>query len=110
MTKQREMDFGLDAEILKQIVALVLRYKKPERIVIFGSRAVNNFKKTSDIDIAIFAKDWTGKDINLVKNLLEERLKTALKIDIVNFYALTKEKLKANILKEGKVLYDPRKD
>ena len=93
-------------EALEQIVSLIIKYKKPEKIVIYGSRAMGIFKETSDIDIAIFGKHWTGRDINLIRHLLDEFVKTPLKIDVVNFYELKKEALKENILKEGRVLYE----
>ena len=94
-----------DKKIFDDILKLILSYKKPEKIVIFGSRANDNFKETSDIDIAIFASDWSDTDINIVKSGLEDSIKTPLKIDLVNFYALKKKSLKENILKEGKILY-----
>lgn len=95
-----------NAGMLEQIVRIIIEYKKPEKILIYGSRAKGSFKKTSDIDIAIFAKDWTNKDINLVKHRLDEELITPLKVDVVNFYDLEKKSLKGNILKEGRVLYE----
>ena len=101
---------GLDENLLSQIVDLILKYKKPEKIVIFGSRASDNFKNTSDIDIAIFGKDWTDKDINIVKYNLDEFIKTPLKFDLLNFHKIGKTKLKENIRKEGMIVYDIRKD
>jgi len=101
---------GLNERLLSQIVELILEYKKPEKIVIFGSRANGNSKNTSDIDIAIFGKGWGDKDINILKHNLEEFIKTPLRFDVLNFYSLSKTKLKENILKEGRVIYDSRKD
>ena len=100
----------INESLLSQIVELILKYKKPEKIVIFGSRASDNFKNTSDIDIAIFGEDWTDKDINIVKYNLDEFIKTPLKFDLLNFYKIGKTKLKENILKEGRIIYDIRKD
>lgn len=97
---------GLDIKLLFQIVQLVLNYKKVEKIVIFGSRAGQRFKDTSDIDIAVFSKNWSGKDINIVKHNLNEDIKTPLKFDLVNFYSLSKDKLKKNILEKGEVIYE----
>lgn len=81
---------NLEKELFEQIARIIVQHKKPERIVIYGSRAKGNFKETSDIDIAIFGKDWTSTDINLVKHKLDEDIKTPLKIDLVNFYQLKK--------------------
>jgi len=95
-----------NTEIFKQIVKLIVAYKKPKKIVIFGSRARSDFKDTSDIDIAIFDRDWNDTDINLIKDAIQEGIKTPLKIDVVNFHSLEKARLRANILKEGRVLYE----
>ncbi len=95
-----------EKELLEQIVKIIVQHKKPQKVVLYGSRARGIFEEASDIDIAIFGKDWTSTDINLVKYELEESVKTPLKIDVVNFYQLKKESLKENILKEGRVLYD----
>lgn len=93
-----------------QIVKLILDHRKPEKIMLFGSRASAIFKDASDIDIAIFGKDWTDKDINIVKYKLDEYVKIPLKFDVLNFYAILKRSLKENILKEGKVIYDSKED
>lgn len=101
---------GVDEGLLSQIVKLILRHKKPEKIIIFGSRAAGRFRDVSDIDIAVFGKDWTDRDINIVKFNLEEDIKTPLKFDLLNFYGISKKSLKESILKEGKIIYDARKD
>lgn len=101
---------GLEDKLLNQIVSIILEYKNAEKIVIFGSRAKGISSRTSDIDLAIFGKNWTDRDINLIKNKLEELMKTPYKLDVVNFYLLKKDTLKQNIIKEGRVLYESRKN
>jgi len=96
----------LDKQLTHRIVQRVLSYKKPEKIVLFGSRAEGSAKGTSDIDIAIFAKDWTDSDFNIVKNNLEEDIKTPLKFDVIDYYGLQKESLKKAIIQKGKVVYE----
>ena len=97
---------NLDKTTIKTIIKLIVRYKKPEKILIFGSRATNNSRSTSDIDIAIFGRDWTDKDINITRHNLNEFVKSPLKFDVLNFYQITKEKLKENILKSGRIIYE----
>ena len=96
---------NLDKEIRNHIINVIIGYKKPEKIVIFGSRAADNYGRTSDIDIAIFGKDWLDRDINLIKHKLEEEVKTPLKFDVVNFYRLKKDSLRQNILEKGRLLW-----
>jgi uncharacterized protein len=101
---------GLSPDLQRQIIDIITGYKDVEKVVIFGSRAGEQFQKTSDIDLAVFAKDWTDKDVNLAKDLLEENIKTPLKIDLLNFYLVSKDKLKRNIIQDGEVIYEARKN
>ena len=95
----------LSQKILDHVVNLILAYKKPEKIVLFGSQASQSAGKTSDIDIAIWAKDWSDRDFNIVKDRLEEGIKTPLKFDVINYYGLSKETLRKSILEKGEVIY-----
>jgi predicted nucleotidyltransferase len=101
---------GLEQGLLEEIIEIVLRRKKAEKIVIFGSRATGDNSMTSDIDIAIFGKEWSDTDISVVKDELEENVRTPLKFDVLDFYRLTKEPLAKNIKEKGKVIYDSGKD
>ena len=103
------MSININKKTINEIVKAVLSHKPSEKIVIFGSRASGTNSRVSDIDIAIFAEQWTDKDINMVKNILEETIKTPLKFDILNYYAVSKDKLKKNIVKTGEVIYDSQK-
>ena len=96
----------LDPKLLAQIVALIKSRKKPEKIILFGSRADGSSKRTSDIDIAIVAKNWDDFDFSWVKDQLEETIRTPLKFDVVDFLSLTRESLKKNIVEKGKIIYE----
>ncbi len=96
----------IDDAIFNQVVALIVSHKPVEKVVLFGSRASGRCKDTSDIDIAIFGREWTDTDINLVKDRLEEHIKVPLKFDLVNFYSASKEGLRQNIITYGRLLYD----
>jgi predicted nucleotidyltransferase len=92
--------------LLDKIIKIILSHKKTKKILLFGSRAKETNNGTSDIDLAILDKNWSDKDINIVKHYLEEYVKTPLKFDVVNYYNVSKKKLQENILKEGKVIYE----
>lgn len=96
---------GLNKSLLAQIIKIILSYKEVEKIVLFGSRAKDTFSQISDIDIAIFAKDWSDRDINIIKHRLDEEVKIPLKFDVMNFYSLSKKSLKQSILKDGRIIY-----
>jgi predicted nucleotidyltransferase len=102
--------YGLTKDIIRQVVKIIVNRRRPEKIVLFGSRAREDNKYYSDIDIAIVGKDWENKDIAVVKNELEETVATASKFDVLNFYLIEKKSLKTRILKEGRVIYESAKD
>jgi len=54
------MKFGLKEKVIKQINSVFLKFPQVEQVVIYGSRAKGNYKKSSDIDLTL-----KGIDINL---------------------------------------------
>lgn len=86
---------GLPSDLLENIVRVIVRYLNPERIIIFGSGARGDYKKTSDIDIAIDCKG----DIVFPGEILDEE------ITIVNLRKVNK-RLRREILREGITVYE----
>ena len=99
---------NLDQTLINQIIEIVKRRKKVSNLVLFGSRATNNAKRTSDIDLAVFGKDLPDDDVNLIRNDLEEDVLTPLKFDVVHFDTITKESFQNDILNEGIVIYESK--
>lgn len=96
---------GLDKNLLESIVRIITSHKKVEKIILYGSRAVNRFKRASDIDLAISGIRWTDDDAAVVKFHLEESLPTPLKFDVVLLDALKKEGSREDILEKGVTVY-----
>ncbi len=99
------MKFGLKEEHLKGIVDVISQEDKVEKALIFGSRARGDYRDTSDIDIAIYAKKMDSTDFNLLRDKLEQ-LDIIYKIDVVDLYRLSKEGLVKNIEEEGKIIME----
>ena len=97
---------ALDKNLLSEIVKIISRQRKVTKLVLFGSRVTKQVKKTSDIDLAVFGGGLSDRDLSLIRDELEETVKTPLKFDVVHFDTLSKENLKENILKEGVILYE----
>ena len=89
---------NLNQTLISQIIEIVKIRKKVHKLVLFGSRAMNNAKRTSDIDLAVFGCDLSDSDLSLIRFDLEENIKTPLKFDVLHFESLTKESLKEDIL------------
>lgn len=96
----------IDRPLVGQILKLILRHGKPQRVILFGSRATGTARPSSDIDIAIEASDWSDIDFNVIRSELDEEIKSPLKFDLIDLGRLQKKSLKSAILKEGKVIYE----
>lgn len=94
--------FGLSRELICQIIRLVVDFCDPEKIYLFGSRAREDFKRASDIDIAV---EGAKREIVGLKELLEEEVRTLLKFDVVDLSKVNAY-LKEEIYREGIVIYE----
>ena len=99
------MKFGLDEKVVKDIVSILEKYSEVERACIFGSRARGDYRKGSDIDIALFGENLTFQ-INAKIYFEIDDLYLPYKIDLINFNSLGEDdKIKDSILKEGVEIY-----
>ena len=96
---------GLDKNLLEGVVRIITSHKKVDKIILYGSRAGERFKRASDIDLAIAGTRWTDADTAVVKFHLEESLPTPLKFDVVLLNNLKKQGLVDDIREEGVVIY-----
>lgn len=97
--------FGINESIIKDIVGIIKEYEEITKAVIFGSRARGDYKKTSDIDIALFGENISNSIHTKVFYQIED-LYIPYKIDLINFNTLSEEnKIRENILKEGVEIY-----
>ncbi|GAA0706142.1 nucleotidyltransferase domain-containing protein [Paraclostridium ghonii] len=97
--------FGLlDRDILYIHKALG-QFDEIEKVIIFGSRAMGNYKKGSDIDIAVIGKEVTSKTIFKLDDYLNEVYPLPYFFDIIQYDLITNEKLREHINNEGKIIY-----
>ncbi len=76
-----------------------------DKAYIFGSRAMENYKEGSDIDIAIFGEEVDFDTTNRLRGELNENLPIPYFFDAVNFKTIDNEELKKHILEKGKPIY-----
>lgn len=72
-----------------------------KKVIFFGSRARGDYKRVSDIDIAV-----SGGDVNGFITAIDEGTRTLLEYDVVNLDGSVQEELRTVIRKEGKVIYE----
>ena len=91
---------GIKSIVIAEIRELARRHQV-EKIILFGSRARGDYKRTSDIDLAV-----SGGDIARFALDVEEETSTLLKYDIVSLNLPVQEDLMASIEREGRDLYE----
>ena len=99
---------GISQRFMDELLAYCFSNPVIQKVVHFGSRARGNYRKTSDIDLAIYTNNATHSQQNLIEYQIQE-MPTLLKIDIVFMDRLANEKLIANIVKDGAVVYEQGK-
>ncbi len=91
---------GINPIVIQQIRTLAQKYNI-KKVILFGSRARGDYKRTSDIDLAA-----SGGDFNRFALDVDEETSTLLKYDIVNLDMAIQKELILSIEKEGKTLYE----
>lgn len=99
---------GISKRFINELRNYCLRNTQIDKISLFGSRARGDYRGASDIDLAIFIREGSHTQQNLIEHAISE-MSTPLKIDIVFINRLTKEKLISNIKNEGVVIYEQGK-
>lgn len=49
-------NFGIESESYQRIVKALSQFREIDEVIVFGSRAMGNYKKGSDIDLALLGK------------------------------------------------------
>ena len=98
--KRQMNDTGIRPEVIEEIRNLAQKYDI-EKVILFGSRARGDFRRTSDIDIAV-----TGGDFARFALDVDEETSTLLEYDIVNLDRDMQDELRESIEKEGRILYE----
>ncbi len=91
---------GIDLEIWKNIVSIFIKHPNVENVILFGSRALGNYKLASDLDLCI-----VGKNIDFIELAsIEDEMDTLFlpwKIDLVLWSGIDNQKLREHIQKHG---------
>lgn len=94
-------DYGIRDNLFNDMIN---EFKKTniKKVILFGSKARNDYKYNSDIDLAII---FTSND-NYIKILTKlENLNTLYKFDIIDYNKITNIKLKDEIDSDGIIIY-----
>ena len=90
---------------VQKIIELIISKTKPEKIILFGSRARGDNRENSDFDIACIFKQKNEQAWSHLLVNLHEEVMTLWSVDLVDYSELSEE-YKNNIKKEGVTLYE----
>lgn len=93
-------DTGIREQVIQEICALARKYDV-DQVILFGSRARGDFRRTSDIDLAVEGGDFVRFALDV-----DEETSTLLKFDIVDLGRNIQEELLESIRREGRILYE----
>ena len=90
---------GIRPQVIEEIQKIA-RDNGVKKVVMFGSRARGDYKRTSDIDLAVFGGDTARFALDI------EDTSTLLEYDIVDMGREPQEELQESIRREGMVIYE----
>lgn len=96
-----KVNTGLSDAELKEITAVLKRFHSVESAVIFGSRAKGNFRKGSDVDIAIKGKNITFRNVSDINYELNDESSLIYFFDIIDYNSIENVDLREHIDRVG---------
>lgn len=94
------LQFGLREGVIEAVI-LQAKNNDVERLCVFGSRARGDYRRTSDVDLAIY-----GGNVANFSADVEEYVDTLLSFDYVDMNSGIQDELREVIEKEGIVIYE----
>ena len=92
--------YGIDSTVIHQIIDLANRHHI-KTVILFGSRARGDFRRTSDIDLAV-----QGGNVCRFRLDVEEETHTLLTFDVIYLCSDLSPELRETISKEVVLLYE----
>lgn len=96
-------NYGINSDDLEKIVRLLSKNGKVKELILFGSRAKGNYKKGSDIDLAIIGNDFSYNELVEMRLELDD-LMLPYTIDIIDINKITNKELLEHISRVGKTI------
>lgn len=102
------LNFGLEKSAIDEIVGILERNPKIDKVVLFGSRAKGNFLNGSDIDLALKGNGLNLNDI-LKASIEIDHLLLPNQIDFIIYDRITEKTLQEHIDRVGIPLFERQK-
>ena len=96
--------YGLSDNVITNINQVFSKFPEIEKVVLYGSRAMGNYRSGSDIDLAVFSNKIDYTKLLQIERKLDD-LDLVYTIDLLIFQKLDNEESKKHILNSGKLFY-----
>jgi len=96
--------FGLQEDTIEKIGAVFAQFPAIEKVVLYGSRAKGNYKKSSDIDLTLFGEALSLSVLYRIMEALDDLLLPYM-IDLSIFKQIDNENLRDHIERVGVIFY-----
>ena len=100
------METETDKRVINFLMREAKKYPWIKTIILFGSRARDDAKETSDFDLAVVTEGECSKDWSFLSSDWDEQIPTLCSIDLIHLNTLNNEPLKDSIKKEGIIIYE----
>lgn len=97
--------YGLIDRDLYYIQKAFEELSEVEKAILFGSRALGNYKNGSDVDLAVVGEKVSHKTMVKLNDSLNEVYPLPYMFDLVHYDTISNENLKNHIDDYGKELY-----
>ena len=85
--------FGLSEEDINEIKEIIAQFSDVKEMLIIGSRAKGNYKKTSDVDIVLKGKNITHSTIVGISGKLNDETLMPYHFDVINYNTISNKAL-----------------
>ena len=97
--------YGLRERDLENIYTALRKWPQVEKAIIFGSRALGNYKKGSDIDLAIKGDKVEENLCKRISEQLNEEYPIPFFVEVTNYHTIKNQALKEHIQNFGITIY-----
>jgi predicted nucleotidyltransferase len=106
MNQEQMEKTGLTADDWHKITTSALHFSEVEQLVLFGSRAMGNYKTGSDVDFAIKGRSIPYQTAIRLSEQLNEVLPLPYFFDVVNYADVQEPDLRAHIDRVGITVFN----
>ncbi len=99
-----KVEFGLPDLHILSLRKIFAQHPEIQKVVLYGSRAMGNFKNSSDIDLSVVAPTWKLENLLRLENEIDD-LMMPYKVDISLLHFIDHPDLLEHIRDKGRDFY-----